>query len=228
MNQDIIFKDRQEAGRQLAEVLKKQTFSKTDVVILGIPRGGVVVADEVAKAFSAPLDVVICRKIRAPFQPELGIGAVVDGNHITILNEDLVRAVAATKDYLKREIAYQGEEIDRRLKYYRGNRPAPALSGKTVIVIDDGIATGYTFRAALEGLRRHRPAGLVAAAPVAASDSAEMLRDYADEVICLSTPAVFMAVGSWYHDFDQVTDEEVARILRRSWSQRPSAFEATA
>jgi predicted phosphoribosyltransferase len=225
---DVIFENRREAGRRLADILQKHAFPKTNLIVLGIPRGGVVVADEVAKAMSAPLDVIICRKIRAPFQPELGIGAVVNGKHITILNEDLVRAVGATEDYLNREIAYQGEEIDRRLKYYRGNWPPPNLSGKTVVVIDDGIATGYTFRAALEGLRQHQPAKLVAAAPVAAMDSVEMLKAFADEVICISTPAAFMAVGSWYDDFDQVTDEEVARILQHNWGQHSSMFEASA
>jgi putative phosphoribosyl transferase len=225
---EVIFQDRRDAGRRLAEVLKQRSFPNAEIFVLGIPRGGLVVAEEVAKALSAPLDVVICRKIRAPYQPELGIGAVVDGNHITILNEDLVRAVGASRDYLAGEIAYQKEEIDRRLRYYRGDRPMPEITGKTVIVIDDGIATGYTFRAALEGLRQYQPAWLVAAAPVAAQDSAEMLRTFADEVICVSTPAFFMAVGSWYRDFEQVSDEEAAGILQRSWSLHPFVYEASA
>jgi putative phosphoribosyl transferase len=214
---DRIFKDRGDAGRQLAAALLQQGFDKTSPLILGIPRGGVVVAGEVARELQAPLDVIIARKVRAPHQPELGIGAIVDGEHISILNEELVRAVGATPDYLKREIAFQEQEIDRRLKFYRGDRPAYDLSMKTIIVVDDGIATGYTFRAALEGLRRRNPAKLVAAAPVAASDSSQMLTSYADEVICLSTPTSFMAVGAWYQDFEQVSDEEVAAILHRHW-----------
>jgi len=225
---ETIFQDRQEAGRRLGEVLKERSFPNTDILVLGIPRGGLIVADEVSKALSAPLDAVVCRKIRAPYQPELGIGAVVDGKHITILNEDLVRAVGATKDYLAKEIAFQEEEIDRRLKYYRGGRPDPRISGRSVIVIDDGIATGYTFRAALEGLRQYEPAWLVAAAPVAAQDSAEMLKSFADEVICVSTPAFFMAVGSWYRDFEQVSDEEAASVLQRSWNRHPLVYEASA
>ena len=214
----IVFKDRTDAGRQLANVLSNHLYPHP-VLILGIPRGGVVVAYEVAEALSAPLDVIISRKIRVPYQPELGMGAVVDGDHITILNEELVHIVGATPEYLKKEIAYQGEEIDRRIKIYRDNRPLPEISGKTVIVIDDGIATGYTFRTALEGLRRKNPSRLIGAAPVAAPDSYEMLQPFADELICLNTPISFMAVGNWYTDFEQVSDEEVVAILHRNWER---------
>lgn len=201
----------------MAAALLERGYGKEPVLVLGIPRGGVVVAEQVAQALKAPLDVIIARKIRAPFQPELGVGAVVDGDHISILNEELARAVGATPDYLKREIALQEREIDRRLQLYREGRLAYEVPGKTVTVVDDGIATGYTFRAALEGLRKRNPAKLVAAAPVAAHDSAEMLRSYADDVVCLNTPVSFVAVGNWYRDFDQVSDEEVAAILHRHW-----------
>jgi predicted phosphoribosyltransferase len=214
----IIFGDRREAGRQLANALTKRGYMGQDTLVLGIPRGGLVVADEVAKALSATLDVIIARKLRAPYQPELGIGAVVNGDHVTI-NEDLSRAVGATQEYINREIAYQKEEIERRLRFYRGEHPAPDVSGKTIIVVDDGIATGYTFRAALESLRQRHPDQLVAAAPVAAHDSAEMLKAFADEVVCLYTPVSFFAVGAWYQNFDQVSDEEAAAILHRSWSR---------
>ncbi len=156
-------------------------------MVLGIPRGGIVVADEVAKVFSAALDVTIARKLRAPYQPELGIGAVVDRNHIA-LNEEVVRSVGASQDYLNREIAYQKREIERRLLFFRGERPAPEVAGKTVIVVDDGIATGFAFRASLESLRQRHPDRLVAAAPVAARDGAEMLKNFADKVVCLHTP----------------------------------------
>jgi len=217
---NIIFEDRREAGKKLSSVLIKRGYKNEDgLVVLGIPRGGVVVADEIAEGLSAPLDVIIARKLRAPLQPELGIGAVISGDHLTIVNEEVARAVGATKNYLDREIAYQREEIERRLRFYRGNRPATEVSGKTVIVADDGIATGYTFRAALEGLRRLNPKKLIAAAPVAALDSSEMLNAFADEVVCLSTPAYFVAVGAWYRNFDQTNDEEVATILRRNWGR---------
>ncbi len=217
-----IFKNRREAGPRLTTALIKRGYKGQNTLVLGIPRGGIIVADEVAKVFSAALDVIIARKLRAPFQPELGIGAVVDGNHI-VLNEEAVRSVGASRDYINREIAYQKEVVERRLRFYRGERPAPEMAGKTVIVVDDGIATGYTFRASLESLRQRHPDRLVAAAPVAARDSAEMLKSYADEVICLHTPVSFFAVGAWYENFDQTSDEEVAAILRRYWSAWPLA-----
>jgi putative phosphoribosyl transferase len=225
---DIIFEDRREAGRKLSSALIKRGYKGKPAVVFGIPRGGVVVADEVAAGIEAPLDVIIARKLRAPYQPELGIGAVISGDHITIINEEVARLAGAAKDYLDREIDYQRKEIERRLSFYRGDRPAVEVSGKTVIVVDDGIATGYTFRAALEGLRRRNPRKLVAAAPVAARDSAEMLQAYADEIICLSMPASFVAVGAWYRNFDQTTDEEVAAILQRTWNRSASGKTAKA
>jgi putative phosphoribosyl transferase len=220
---NIIFEDRRDAGRRLAVALAERVYTDQPLMVLAIPRGGVVVADEVAKTLSAPLDVVIARKLRAPQQPELGIGAVVNGDRICVVNEKLVRTVGASPDYLNREIAYQGEEIARRLRLYRGNRPAPEISGRTVIVIDDGIATGYTFRVALEGLRQRNPARLVAAAPVVAQDSVQMLSAFVDEAVYLSTPVNFIAVGAWYRNFDQVSDEEPIAILRRNWALHKSA-----
>ena len=217
--EDIIFEDRRDAGQRLAAVFLKQAYQNQPIVVFGIPRGGVIVADEVAKALFAPLDVIIARKIRAPYQTELGIGAVVDGDPIPILNEELVHAVGATRDYLDQEVAIQRQEIERRLQSYRRGQSAPEISGKIAIVIDDGIATGYTFRAALEGLRRRNPKKLVGAAPVAARESAEMLQPFADELICLSKPFSFFAVGTWYRNFDQTSDEEVASVLRRNWAQ---------
>ncbi len=217
-----IFKNRREAGRQLATALIKRGYKGQNTLVLGIPCGGLVVADEVAKVLSATLDVIIVRKLRAPYQPELGIGAVVDGDQI-VLNEEVVRSVGVSQDYLNREIAYQKEEIERRLRFYRRDHPAPEVAGKTVIVVDDGIATGYTFRASLESLRQRRPDRLVAAAPVATRDSAEMLKAFADEVLFLRTPASFYAVGAWYENFGQTSDEEAVGILRRNWSAWPLA-----
>jgi predicted phosphoribosyltransferase len=220
--EDLIFKDRREAGRKLTSALAKRIDSQEPTVVLGIPRGGVVVAAEVANDLSAPLDVIIARKVRAPNRPELGIGAVVNGNHIPVINKELARAVGATPGYLSREIAIQGEEIDRRLGVYRDNRPALEVAGRTVVVVDDGIATGFTFRAALEGLRQRNSGRLVAAVPVAAPEGFEMIKAFADEAVCLSTPVSFLAVGYWYQNFDQVSDEEVVGILRRNWSRNQS------
>jgi len=214
----ITFENRREAGRRLARALGRRGYRGRNTLILGIPRGGLVVADEVAKALSSGLDIIIARKLRAPYQPELGIGAVVSGDHI-LLNENLVRTVGASQDYLRREIAFQKEEVERRLRFYRNGRPDPKVAGKTVIIVDDGIATGYTFRASLESVRQRHPDHLVAATPVAARDSAEMLKAFADDVVFLSVPAAFHAVGAWYQNFEQVSDEEAAAILRRHWSR---------
>ncbi len=211
-----IFKNRREAGRQLSLALMERGYKGENTLVLGIPRGGLVVAAEVAKALSAQLDVVIARKLRAPYEPELGIGAVV-GNHI-VLNEQVVRSVGASQDYLKREIAYQKGEVERRLKFYRNGHPETEVAGKVVMVVDDGIATGYTFRACLKSLLERHPGRLVAAAPVASVESVEMLKPFADEVVCLRTPSSFLAVGDSYEKFDQLSDEEAALVLRRSWS----------
>jgi putative phosphoribosyl transferase len=218
----ILFEDRREAGRQLGLALAGRGYGLGAILILGIPRGGLVVAEEVARVLAAPMDVIIAHKLRAPNQPELGIGAVAAGDYIPIINEEVARLTGANPAYLEREIAYQKEEFDRRLKFYRGDRPPPEVAQKTVIVVDDGIATGYTFRAALEGLRRRSPLKLVAAAPVAARDSLDMLTAFADEVVSLHTTDDFVAVGAWYRNFDPVSDEEALSVLRRSWS-RPKA-----
>jgi len=211
----MTFGNRREAGRKLASALIRRGYKGENTLVLGIPRGGLVVADEVAKTLSAKLDVIVTRKLRAPYQPELGIGAVVDGDHV-ILNEELVHSVGASQDYLNREIAFQKEEVHRRLRFFRGVQPPHKIFGKTVIVVDDGIATGYTFRASLESLREGHPDHLVVAAPVAARSSVEMLTPFADEIVCLHTPLSFYAVGAWYRNFDQVSDEEAAEILRRN------------
>jgi putative phosphoribosyl transferase len=217
---DRIFKDRHEAGQQLGAALSERGFGSATVVVFGIPRGGIVVADEVARALSAPLDVIVARKIRAPYQPELGIGAIVDGDDRGILNEELVGLTGATQAYLKKEMGYQRKEVERRVRLYRGDKAAPEVAGRTAIVVDDGIATGFTFRAALEGLRRRGPSRLVGAAPVAAPESVAMLQPLADEIVCLSTPSFFRAVGAWYRDFGQVSDEEAVSVLQRNWAVR--------
>jgi putative phosphoribosyl transferase len=213
------FRDRRDAGKQLAQALRERGYQGDGLLVLGIPRGGVVVAAEIAEALDAPLDIVISRKLRAPYQPELAIGAVVSGDHLQIVNEALAREAGATPEYLEAEIRNQQAEIERRWRECRGDRPSPEVEGKTVIVVDDGIATGYTFRAALGALRRRSPARLVAAIPVAPMESLQQLRGDADDVVCLQMPDPFLAVGIWYDDFSQTTDEEVVAILQKHWAK---------
>jgi putative phosphoribosyl transferase len=206
------FRDRVEAGRQLATAL--ESFRGRETIVLGVPRGGVVVAAEVARALNADLDVVIARKIGAPHQPELAIGAVVSGEGGRLLDEETVRLLQVSPEYVESETARQLAEIRRRIHDYRAGRAEPLLEGRTVLLVDDGIATGYTIRAALIALRRLRPGRLVVAAPVAPPEVCDRLAELADEVVCLRTPDPFVAVGAWYRDFTQVEDDEVRALLR--------------
>ncbi len=207
-----VFADRAEAGRELAERLLK--YRTANPVVLALPRGGVPVAYEVAKALGAPLDVVVVRKLGAPSQAELGVGAVVDGDHPEgIFNEDIIAELGISKEYLEHEINEQLKEVRRRETLYRGDRPRVELKGRTAIVVDDGIATGGSIRAALRGVRRKGPARVVLAVPVAPSATIQALRREADDVVCLSSPASFYAIGQFYRDFHQLGDDEVIRLL---------------
>jgi len=205
------FRDRREAGQLLA---KELDFLKDreDAVVLGIPRGGVVVAYEVAQAIGAPLDVYITRKIGAPHNPELAIGAVASDGR-TVLDHDLVRQLGVPKDYVEEETERQRREIERRAREYRGDRPPLDLAGKTVVVVDDGVATGATTMATLRALQKQEPKELILAIPVGPPDTVKQLGEEADRVICLSTPRLFWAVGAFYAVFDQTQDEEVKRLL---------------
>jgi putative phosphoribosyl transferase len=210
-----MFADRKEAGQALAAAL--EAYRDGNVVVLALPRGGVVVAYEIALALKAPLDVIVVRKLGAPDEPELGVGAVVDGDHPeSVLNEEVVEALKVSSEYLANEIQAQLVEIRRRQEIYRKGRPAPELAGRTVIVVDDGIATGGTVRAALRGVRRASPAKLVLATPVAPLEALETLRTEVDDLVCLETPADFDALGQFYHDFRQVSDDEVIRLLEEA------------
>ncbi|WP_342237650.1 phosphoribosyltransferase [Inquilinus sp. OTU3971] len=208
----VRFRDRREAGRRLAAVLAR--YRDLRPIVLALPRGGVPVAFEVARALAAPLDVLLVRKIGAPGAPELGIGAVIDGAepHV-VLNDEVMREVMPSPGYVEAETERQLVEIERRRRLYRGDRHAPSVAGRAVILVDDGIATGGTVTAALQALAAAQPALLVLAVPVAPSDVLKTLSGLADDVVCLSAPYFFGAVGRFYDDFSQTTDDEVIRLL---------------
>lgn len=216
------FSDRVEAGRMLAEELAAKDYANP--VVLALPRGGVPVAAEVAKALDAPLDLVLVRKIGVPWQPELALAAVVDGPHPqVVVNEDVREAAQVSDEQLEALKTREIREIDRRRKAYLKSRPRAAIEGATVIVVDDGIATGATVRAALKALRRGKPDRLVLAVPVAPPDTVRKLRAEVDEIVCLQTPDPFYAIGVFYHDFTQMSDEDVVAILARVDAERATA-----
>lgn len=208
------FRNRIEAGRKLAELLAPYKGQRP--VVLALPRGGVPVAAEVAAALDAPLDLLIVRKIGVPDQPELAMGAVVDGGvPVTVRNEDVIRLAGITEVEFEAVRERELAEIERRRARYAGGRPHPELADHTVIVIDDGIATGATTRAALRAVRARKPRKLIIAVPVAPTDTLELLRDEADEVVCLEAYEAFGAIGFYYGDFRQVSDQEVIEALAR-------------
>lgn len=220
----MLFHDRRDAGRRLGHALQN---ARGSAYVLGIPRGGVVVAAEVADLLAAPLDVIVPRKLRAPENPELAIGAVAHDGTIYI-DPSLEGMFGADATYLKEEVRRQQEEILRRMLVYRGTQAYPDLTKFTACVVDDGIATGSTMIAAIRAVRRMNCAKIIAAVPVAPSDGVQRLQEEADEVVCLHVPIVFYAVGQFYEDFAQTTDEEVVALLRRGrGGGSPAAFAFT-
>ena len=205
------FLNRREAGRLLAEKLSGYA-GKPDVVVLGLPRGGVPVAYEVARALDAMLDVFLVRKLGVPGHEELAMGAVASGG-LRVLNDRVVEQLGIPADQIDAVAAKELEELARREQLYRGNRPPPDLRGRTVIVVDDGLATGATMRAAIGALRQAQPARIVVAVPVAAPEIRDEFKNLADDIICGTTPEPFFAVGRWYIDFEQTTDDEVVALL---------------
>jgi putative phosphoribosyl transferase len=227
MTRLIRFQDRSDAGRQLAQRLMHLRVEQP--VVLALPRGGVVVGYEVARALQAPLDIIAVRKIGAPQQPEFGIGAVVDGDEPEILLDDrAVRRIGIGREDLRARIEPELHEIRRRERLYRGAEPRVDVRGRTVILVDDGIATGSSVRAALRALRRANPGKLVLATPVAPPQALAALRCECDEVLCLLTPASFRAVGELYDDFEQTSDDEVIDLLRRAREPQRGAPPAAA
>ena len=214
------FADRSEAGRRLADKLLH--LKNRQPLVLALPRGGVAVGFEIAGALDAPLDIVLVRKIGAPWQPELALGAVTDGaGHETFIDRDLAASLDVSDVYIEEETARQLEEIERRRKSYCKGRPALEVAGRTAIVVDDGIATGATMRVALHAVRRRGPARVVLAVPVAPPDTLAALGEVADEAVCLETPIGLGAIGFYYRDFHQMSDREVTELLARA--PRPTA-----
>jgi predicted phosphoribosyltransferase len=219
------FSDRYEAGRVLAGRLRLYA-GRPDVIVLGLPRGGVPVASEVAHALGVPFDIFIVRKLGAPGQEELAMGAIASGG-VVVINEEVVEGLKIPWDLIDAEISRQRVELTRREMLYRGTRPPIDVAGKIVILIDDGLATGSTMRAAVKALRRKQPASIVVSVPTAAPSTCDEFKMIADACICSITPEPFRAVGLWYQDFQQVSDEEVCDLLARS-SPKPNAGDAAA
>ena len=208
------FSDRYEAGRILAEGLRDYAGSP-DVLVLGLPRGGVPVAFEVARKLGVPLDVFLVRKLGAPGQEELAMGAIASGG-IVVLNHEVIEALRVAPELVETEIARERVELSRRERLYRGQRSPLDVSGRTVILVDDGLATGSTMRAAVRALRRASPRRIVVAVPTAAPSTCEEFQTIADACVCTITPEPFRAVGLWYENFDQISDEEVCQLLFRA------------
>jgi putative phosphoribosyl transferase len=209
-----MFRDRRDAGEQLAEKLRHYA-GRDDVVVLALPRGGVPVAFEVARDLSAPLDVFVVRKLGVPWHPELAMGAIASGG-IRVLNPDVIGPLGISDDAIEEVAEDEGRELERREAAYRDGWSRPDVYNKIVILVDDGLATGSTMRAAVRAIRRRMPGRVVVAIPVGASDTCREMRSEADEVVCVVTPEPFYGVGSWYDDFSQTTDEEVRELLTRA------------
>jgi predicted phosphoribosyltransferase len=214
------FPNRAEAGRVLAEKLSNYS-GRDDVIVLGLPRGGVPVAYEVARALCVPLDVFIVRKLGVPGFEELAVGAIASGG-VRVLNEDVMRALPNADEIIEAVTQRESEEMERREREYRDGRPAPEIRDRTIILIDDGLATGATMRAAVKALRQRGAAKIVVAVPVGPPDTCREFEDVADEVVCASAPEYFQAVGQYYEDFSQTTDDEVRDLLARAAQDRQS------
>lgn len=210
----MIFQNRADAGRRLAQKLLAYA-NRPDVLVLALPRGGVPVAFEIARELKAPLDVFVVRKLGVPGQEELAMGAIASGGSC-VLNQHLIRAIGITQDEVNTVIAQEKRELQRRQRLYRADRPYPDLHNRTVILVDDGLATGATMYAAVTALRKLEPARLIVAVPVAAKEVCDRFRHLVDEMVCVQTPDPFDGVSRWYADFSQTTDDEVRELLMRA------------
>jgi putative phosphoribosyl transferase len=211
------FEDRRDAGRKLAAKLSR--FRGGGCVVFGLPRGGVPVGYEISRALDAPLDVFVSRKLGAPGQPEFGIGAVAAGG-VRVLSTDVIRRLGIPDEYVERITAREIAEVDRRLHFFRGGRPEMEVGGRTVILVDDGLATGVTARGPVDALKMRKPGRLILAAPVCAAQTAKLFASQVDELLCLASPSDLGAIGLWYQNFDQTTDEEVVQLLEKARDER--------
>jgi len=218
----MLYQDRRDAGRQLSKKLAKYA-NRDDVLVLALPRGGLPVAFEVAEALQAPLDIFLVRKLGVPGHEELAMGAIASGG-VRVLNDDVVNYLRIPDEAINHVAEQEQKELERREHSYRDNRPPPNVQGRTVILVDDGLATGSTMKAAAAALRLQQPARIVVAVPVAAQETCSEFRAEVDEIVCGATPEPFRAVGLWYRDFSQTTDDEVRELLSQSrqYSARPS------
>jgi predicted phosphoribosyltransferase len=207
------FRDRRDAGRKLAEKLSA-LVKAPNVLVLALPRGGVPVADEVARALKAPLDIFLVRKLGVPGNEELAMGAVATGG-VRVLNDEIVHGLGISDQVIDAVEAQGQQELLRRERLYRGGRPLPEVNGRTVILVDDGLATGATMRAGVRALKQRQPERIIVAVPTASPDTCEMLKSEADDVVCAITPEPFVAVGYWYDDFTQTSDDEVRDLMVR-------------
>jgi predicted phosphoribosyltransferase len=214
MERDRIFNDRADAGRRLAAALG-QYVGRDDVVVLGLPRGGLPVAWEIARALHAPLDILIVRKVGVPGHRELAMGAIASGG-VRVYNEEVIRQLRIRPEQFEAVARQEEQELERRERAYRGGRPRPELAGRIVIIVDDGMATGSTMHAGVRALRGLNPARIVVAVPHAPPDTCHALGQEADEIVCLSTPEPYIAVGRWYRDFGQLGDGEVRELLEQA------------
>jgi putative phosphoribosyl transferase len=212
------FEDRFDAGKFLAQQLKHHA-GDPNLVVLALPRGGVPVAYEVARALDTPLDVFVVRKLGAPGYEELAMGAIATGG-VCVFNDEVVHHLGVSESWIQAAIEEQGEELRRREALYRGDRPPLDIQNKNVILIDDGLATGASMRAAVRALRQRKPASITVAVPIGAADTCDQFRSQAEEVVCARTPEPFHAVGAWYRDFTQTTDDQVRELLDRAAHER--------
>jgi predicted phosphoribosyltransferase len=220
----MIFRNRRHAGRQLAQRLERYA-GREDVLVLALPRGGVPVAYEVARALDAPLGLFLVRKLGVPGHEELAMGAIAGGG-VRVLNREVIRSLDITPEEVEAVAREEERELERRQRAYRGDAPAPDVRDRTVILVDDGLATGSTMRAAVAALRRLGPARTVVAVPVGAPSTCAALAEEADEVVCAAQPEPFYSVGLWYGDFTQTTDDEVRQLLERAEGRRPAGHQA--